>query len=106
MMLSRHLLSRALFILLACICLGIAFWIGLTFLEPVPIPSVPASRRTVQFDPSVDVSRNELFRQLESLGVATLEAGAASGRINPFVPVLYATSSMTSVLPSTSTTQP
>ena len=56
------------------------------YLSPVPVPPAVRAKKSVTFDPALDVSKQPTFTQLQSLGAVNVST-TNLGRDNPFLPV-------------------
>ncbi|MFZ2803739.1 MAG: hypothetical protein WA001_00800 [Patescibacteria group bacterium] len=98
------LFSRILLIIGGLLVVGLSFWFIETSLSPVPVPPVPPQPSSVQFDPTLDVSKNAVFFGLRPMG-PDVSTPVSVGRDNPFIPPpapVFVTST-TSTIPETAT---
>jgi len=79
------LVSRILFVLGGGGIVVFAYTLLQTMLAPVPVPPAPFAPASVSFDPTLDVTKNEIFDRLRPIGPSSIEIGAM-GRSNPFLP--------------------
>ncbi len=80
------LLSRVVFLLIGAGVVGAAYTFIRIVLAPVAVPPAPPASHAVTFDPKLDVTKNEIFGRLRSVGPSAIEVGKL-GRENPFIPV-------------------
>lgn len=98
----KTLFSRILVVLAGGAVVYFAYLFVQVTLAPVPVPPPPAGKKTVTFNPRLDVTRHPAFETLRPLGPFTVELREL-GRTNPFVPFETATSSATTTRVATST---
>lgn len=80
------LLSRILILCGGALVIVVGYWSIATTLAPVAVPEPIPRRGSVQFNPSLDVSKNTVFFGLRPLTDQVVDT-SHRGRPNPFVPV-------------------
>lgn len=94
------LFSRLLLIVGGLLAVLSVYWLVQVSLAPVSVPPAPGARGVIRFDPNLDVSKNELFFRLRSLGPQEV-ATPSLGRANPFLPIIQTPIAPISVSSST-----
>ncbi len=81
------IISRVLLVIGAGLCLVFGYWIIQMSLSPVSVPPPPPARKNVTFDARLDISKNDTFTQLHSIGPLEVDV-PPTGRENPFAPAV------------------
>jgi hypothetical protein len=97
------LFSRILLIVGGLLAVLSVYWLVQVSLAPVSVPPAPGARGVIRFDPKLDVSKNELFFRLRSLGPQDVSIPSL-GRANPFLPIVQVQLPPVGVSSSTATT--
>ena len=98
------IVERTLTALAIIALLGGGAWFVQTTFQPVPVPPSTYALRTVQFRADLDVSKQDAFFKLRSLGPTEIIVPPA-GRPDPFLPIPppITTTTTTSTVEATST---
>lgn len=99
--LLKVILLRSALVVAACAVVYFGYLLVGIYLSPVPVPPAIPAKKSVTFDPALDVSKQPTFTQLQSLGAVNVSS-TNLGRDNPFLPVV--TSTLTSSAPPSSVT--
>lgn len=100
--LLKTVFSRILVVLAGGAAVYFAYLFVRITLAPVPVPPAPPVKKTITFNPQLDVTKHPVFGTLRLLGPLTVDVREL-GRTNPFVPVEATTSSSTTTRAAPST---